>query len=39
VFFTQHLAEIVQSGLWAGQFFVACRNLSDKVIVRRRGEP
>ncbi len=39
VFFTQDLAEIVQFGLWAGQFFIACRNSSDKVIVRRRGEP
>jgi len=39
VFFTQHIAEIVQSDLWAGQFFIACRNSSDKVFVRRRGEP
>src|SRR5207253_9733226 len=39
VFFTQHLSEIVQFVLWAGRFFVACRNPSDKVIVRRRGSP
>jgi hypothetical protein len=39
VFFTQHPAEIVRSGLWARWFFVACRNLFGKVIVRRRGEP
>ena len=39
MFFTQHLAEIVQFGLWAGQFFIACGNLFDKVIVRQRGEP
>jgi hypothetical protein len=39
VFFTQHLAEIVRFGLWAGQFLIACGNLFDKVSVRRRGEP
>jgi hypothetical protein len=39
VFFAQHLAEIVQMGLWAGQFFVARRNASVNVTVRRRGEP
>jgi hypothetical protein len=37
VFFTQHLAEIVRFGLWAGRFLIACGNLFDKVGVRRRG--
>src|SRR5215471_17276008 len=39
VFFTQHISEIVRIELWAGQFFVACRNPLVKVIIRRRGEP
>jgi hypothetical protein len=39
VFFTQHIPEIVRIELWAGQFFVACRNPIVKVSVRRRGEP
>ena len=39
VFFTQHIPEIVRIQLWAGQFFVACRNSLVKVSVRRRGEP
>jgi hypothetical protein len=39
VFFTQHIPEIVRIRLWAGQFFVACRNSLVKVSVRRRGEP
>jgi hypothetical protein len=39
VFFAQHLAEIVQFDLWAGQFFVARRNPSVNVTVRRKGEP
>ena len=39
VFFTQHIPEIVRMELWAGQFFVACRNPLVKVSVRRRGEP
>ena len=39
VFFAQHLAEIVQMGLWAGQFFVARRNASVNVTVRQRGKP
>ena len=37
--FTQHIPEIARGALWDGQFFVACRNPSDKVIVRRGGEP
>jgi hypothetical protein len=39
VFFTQHIAEIVRIELWAGQFFIACGNLTVKVSVRRRGQP
>jgi hypothetical protein len=39
VFFTQHIPEIVRISLWARQFFVACRNSSVKVSLRRRGEP
>jgi len=39
VLFTQHIPEIVRMALWAGQFFVACRNPLVKVSVRRRGEP
>ena len=39
MFFTQHIPEIVQRGLWGRHFFIAYRNLSDNVSVRRRGEP
>ena len=39
MFFTQHIPEIVRRALWDGQFFIACRNPSDNVSVRRGGEP
>lgn len=39
MFFTQHPPEIVGRRLWAGQFFIARRNSSVNVTVRRRGEP
>jgi hypothetical protein len=39
VLFAQHLSEIVRLGMWAGRFFVAARNPSVNVTVRRRGEP
>ena len=39
MFFTQHIPEIVRRALWDGQFFIACRNPSDNVSVRRGGKP
>jgi len=39
VLFTQHIPDIVLMELWGEPFFVACRNTSVKVSVRRRGEP
>ena len=39
VFFTQHTSKIVRMELWAGHFFIACRNPLVKVSVRQRGEP